>query len=145
MHMYLGLRSKKYLPRWMNKISNKTFSFFDSGRDENPECFYHGFVLGLIAELADRYRITSNRESGDGRYDVMLEPFSAQNPAMILEFKALRRRDKNITLQDAVKKALAQIQEKKYDTELIARGVSVERIRHYGIAFRGKDVWIGAS
>lgn len=131
------------------KISDKTFSFFDVGGGNQPECFYHGFVLGLIAQLGDRYRIMSNRESGDGRYDVMLEPFSKRDPAMILEFKVAdpsgKKDGKDADLQNAVQTALEQIQERKYDAELLAREIGRDRIRIYGFAFRGKEVRIGGG
>lgn len=132
----------------INKISDKTFSFFDVGGENRSECFYHGFVLGLIAELGDRYRITSNRESGDGRYDVMLEPFSKRDSAMILEFKVAApsgKKDGKDALQNAVQIALDQIRTRKYDAELLARGISRDRIRIYGFAFRGKEVLIGGG
>lgn len=136
----------KVMNRYMNKVALETFSFFDSGRkpseETNPERFYHGFVLGLMVELAGRYRITSNRESGFGRYDVMLEPLTEKDPAFVLEFKVYDPEDE-ASLADTVRAALAQIEEKAYDTELRARGISKERIRHYGFAFEGKTVLIG--
>ena len=126
-----------------------TFSYFDvgstSGSDTEPERFYHGFVLGLMADQADIYEIKSNRESGFGRYDVMMIPRKAQYkkyPAIILEFKVYNSsREKN--LEETVQCALDQIENKNYDAELIARGVKKENIRHYGFAFDGKKVLIG--
>lgn len=126
----------------INKISEKTFSYFDVGGESQAECFYHGFVLGLIAELADRYRITSNRESGDGRYDVMLEPISEADPAMILEFKTADKKDGENGLKNAVNHAWKQILQKKYEAELAAHGILREHIRIYGFAFSGKEVMI---
>lgn len=126
----------------INKISGKTFSYFDTGGENQTERFYHGFVLGLIAELAGRYLITSNRESGDGRYDVMLKPFSSLDPAMILEFKTADKKDGEDALKNAVKHALKQIRQKKYDSELIAHGICRRHIRIYGFAFSGKEVMI---
>ena len=130
---------------YMNRMAKQIFSYFDTGAtatDSEPERFYHGFVLGLLVDLDDRYIITSNRESGFGRYDVMLEPKEKKNPAFILEFKAINvRREKS--LEDTLEAALRQIEEKKYETELISRGIPVENIRKYGFAFEGKQVLIG--
>ncbi len=135
-----------YMNRYMNEIAVQTFSSFDIGNrpsvQAEPERFYHGFVLGLIVDLADRYRITSNRESGFGRYDVMMEPMEDGMSAMILEFKVFHPA-KERDLTDTVQSALRQIEEKQYDEELTARGISKDRIRHYGFAFEGKHVLIG--
>ncbi|MDE6887495.1 MAG: ATP-binding protein [Eubacterium sp.] len=129
----------------INQISSKTFSFFDVGGEAQAEGFYHGFVLGLVVQLADRYRITSNRESGDGRYDVMLEPFAKKEPAMILEFKAVDRAGGEAAVQNALQQALGQIRDKRYDTELMARGIKKGQIRIYGLVFRGKEVRIAGE
>ena len=133
---------------YMNKVSLATFSHFDVGGENGeslePERFYHGFVLGLMAERAECYQLRSNRESGFGRYDVMMIPKNREkDPAIIIEFKVCSRAKKE-TLEDAVQEALKQIEDKKYDTELLALGVPQERIRHYGFAFAGKKVLIGA-
>ena len=133
---------------YMNKVSLATFSHFDVGGENGeslePERFYHGFVLGLMAERAECYQIRSNRESGFGRYDVMMIPKNREkDPAIIIEFKVCSRAKKE-TLEDAVQEALKQIADKKYDAELLALGVPQERIRHYGFAYAGKKVLIGA-
>ena len=136
----------KEMNAYMKRVILQTFSYFDTGKNasqEEPERFYHGFVLGLIAELTKDYVVTSNRESGFGRYDVMIEPKAKSCDAMILEFK-VHDPDDEKTIEDTVQAALAQIEEKQYETELIARGISPERIRKYGFAFEGKQVLIGA-
>lgn len=130
---------------YMNRIVLQTFSYFDTANDllgEQPERFYHGFVLGLIVELDEEYIISSNRESGFGRYDVALEPKDKTKNAVIIEFKVFNPR-KEKTLEDTVRTALEQIEEKKYETALITRGIPKERIYKYGFAFEGKNVLIG--
>ena len=132
---------------YMNRVSSEMFSYFDTGTKpskEEPERFYHGFVLGLMVELADRYVITSNRESGFGRYDVMLEPKRAGEDAFILEFKVFQPR-KEKDLEETVASALEQIEEKGYAAELLEGGIPAERIRRYGFAFCGKEVLIGGG
>ncbi len=134
---------------YMNDVALQTFSSFDSGKHTSkkkaPENFYHGFVLGLIVEQTENYIITSNRESGFGRYDIMLEPIDKSNeklPGIVIEFKVINLR-KEQTLEETVAAALKQIEEKNYDAELIKRGMKAEKIHHYGFAFKGKEVLIG--
>jgi len=137
-----------YMNQFMNQVALQSFSSFDSGTkpSENlePERFYHGFVLGLIVDLAGKYHITSNRESGFGRYDVVMEPLQKQFDAIVMEFK-VQNPAKEESLQHTVKNALLQIEEKNYDTELLARGIPKSKIRHYGFAFCGKEVLIGTD
>ncbi len=131
---------------YMNRVTREMFSYFDTGRNpySEPERFYHGFVLGLMVELSDRYVVTSNRESGFGRYDVMLEPRRvAEDDGILLEFKVQSEGEKE--LSDTVTQALRQIQERDYQASLVAKGVPEDRIRKYGFAFCGKEVLIGAN
>ena len=148
----------KAMNTYMNRVTMEMFSYFDMGRnpsEEEPERFYHGFVLGLMVELADKYVITSNRESGLGRYDVMLEPrtvpmarteeVSGHNDAgldaVIIEFKVQNEEERE--LSDTVQEALRQLEEKNYQANLVAKGIPKERIRKFGFAFCGKRVLIG--
>ena len=131
---------------YLNDVCLEIFSSFDTGKraskKSQPERFYHGFVLGLLVELQGSYRLRSNRESGFGRYDVMLEPLDKSGYGIIIEFKVRTPRSEG-NLEDTVAAALYQIDEKHYEQELISIGIPPERIRKYGFAFEGKTVLIG--
>lgn len=133
---------------YMSMIAKTMFSFFDGGQRPSekttPERFYHGFVLGLLVDLAGRYEVTSNQESGFGRYDVMLKPLQLKDHGIIMEFK-IYNPQKESSLEETVQAALNQIEEKKYDQILLTQGIKKERIRKYGFAFRGKEVLIGSA
>ena len=114
---------------YRNNIALETFSLFDvAGKPSEylePERFYHGFVLGLMVDRREDYVIKSNRESGFGRYDVVMIPKNKNNPktpVIVIEFK---------------------VQNKNYDADLIQDGVNPDWIRHYGFAFSGQTVLIG--
>ena len=132
---------------FMNKVALNTFSYFDTGNKPSeathPERFYHGFVLGMIVNLSDKYKVTSNRESGYGRYDVMIEPFDKKEKAFIFEFKVLDADDDEVTLEDTVANAHTQIEEKQYEAALVASGFAPENIRKYGFGFQGQKCLIG--
>ena len=138
--------SIKQMNLYMNDVALDTFSTFDTGSRPSartqPERFYHGFVLGLLVDLREEYLLKSNRESGFGRYDVMLIPKDRTRPAIVMEFKVFDG-DEEQDLKDTVQAALKQIEEKQYDTELLALGIPKDHIRHYGFAFEGKKVLIG--
>ena len=125
---------KEKLQRQIQTLLTQSVSSFDTA----GENFYHGFMLGLCALLGGSF-ISSNRESGDGRYDIQLKPTRKNLPGILIELKA----EKNCTeeqLKMLSKKVLQQIIDKKYDVELTAAGV--ETIYKYGVAFSGKKVEI---
>ena len=112
-----------------------------SAFDAAGENFYHGFMLGVCALFGNSY-VTSNRESGDGRYDIALSPKVNNLPGIIIELKAEKNCNEN-ELQELAKTALKQINDKKYDTELKSKGVKT--IYKYGVAFSGKHVAVEAE
>ena len=138
----------KDMTRYLNKILLETISYFDGGKrpgEEEPEKFYHGLVLGLLAENTQDYVIKSNRESGYGRYDVVMEPKDIAGTAVVMEFKVFDTLDDESGLEDTASNALKQIEEKKYDTDLLIRGIPADHILKYGLAFRGKECLIRKS
>ena len=141
--MFLG--DVDAMNEYMNRVALQTFSYFDTGERASgaePERFYHGFVLGLLVDLQGSYYVKSNRESGFGRYDVMLEPKKpGKDPAVILEFKVRSTRKEN-SLEETAQSALAQIKDRKYSEELKMKGITEDQIKEYGFAFEGKTVLI---
>lgn len=118
------------LQKQLDKFMVESISSFDTAN----EGFYHGMMLGLCAVLSNRYRVRSNRESGLGRFDIMLIPRVKAIPAFIYEFKYTK--DEKVDLNVLAEEALKQIDEKKYDAEL--SGFGVDNVVKIGIAFRGK-------
>ncbi len=136
------------MDRILNDILISSISFYDSGakpsKSRLPENFYHGLVLGLIASLRNLYAVTSNRESGFGRYDVLLEPLTAVDDAIILEFK-VHDGKKGQDMEATVDAAIQQILHKQYAAALEAKGICRDRIRIYGFAFEGKRALAGGG
>ncbi len=138
-----------FIREWWEHGSLQSFSSFDTAKNasqgDDPESFYHGFVLGLMVGLEDRFTITSNRESGFGRYDVMIEPPDREkDPAYIIEFK-VRKPEKEKSIEETLANALMQIEEKAYEAALTAKGIPHQRIHKYGFAFEGRKVLIGGQ
>ena len=130
---------------YMSGVADSMFSSFDGGKKPStrntPERFYHGFVLGLLVDLAGRYEVSSNKESGFGRYDVMMVPLDKADDGIILEFKVFNPK-KEKDLDETADAALRQIEEKKYDQSLLDQGIEKGHICKYGFAFRGKEILI---
>ncbi|MBQ9536320.1 MAG: AAA family ATPase [Desulfovibrionaceae bacterium] len=124
----------------LKHVTQNTFSVFDINETE-PEKFYHGFVLGLIVDLKEDYIIKSNRESGYGRYDIMMIPRRANYHGIIIEFKTLDQKSKN-DLEKTCQSALEQIKTKDYISELLDHNIAANNIYIYGIVFQGKDILI---
>ena len=141
----LLINDTKAMNYYINQVALSTFSFFDTEKNVSslsPERFYHGFVLGLLVDMRDAYIVKSNRESGFGRYDVIVVPKNKTGDAFILEFK-VHDPDGEKNLEDTVIEAKKQIEDKKYAEELEDSGISKEKIHIYGFAFQGKKVLIG--
>jgi hypothetical protein len=115
----------------------KSMSFFDMDMGEDAEKVYHAFVMGLFLWLTPDYEVKSNRESGYGRYDIMIIPREKTKLGFIIEFKKTRKKE---TLETAMKSALEQIENQKYETELLQRGI--ENYKKLAIVFKGKEVTV---
>ncbi|MBK8397926.1 MAG: AAA family ATPase [Leptospiraceae bacterium] len=125
----------------LQKYVLSSMSYFDVSGTQ-PEKVYHAFVLGLLVNMRGSYSIKSNAESGYGRYDISLIPSDKSQKGIIIEFKSVNVK-RSETLDDAVKSALAQIEEKQYESEL--RSLGVTDILKLGIAFEGKKIQVGAN
>lgn len=124
----------------LNNCLDLSFSIFDV-TGKHPERFYHGFILGLMVTLNDTYEVQSNKESGGGRYDVMLIPHDKTKLGLVLEFKTIR--DDTIDLTQGAEQALQQIIDRRYADTLRAQGI--QQILQVGLAFREKDVKVIAG
>ena len=127
--LYSGNREK--LKSSLEKLLLQSVSYYDVAK----ESFYHGFLLGLCAVMDNRYEITSNRESGDGRFDICLKPRALILPGILIELKAA---DSQKGLKELAKDAVNQIESKRYSAGLEKAGVT--SILKYGVAFFGKFV-----
>lgn len=116
----------------------KSLSYFDVSGEE-PERVYHSFVLGMLVALNNTHYVLSNRESGYGRYDVMVIPKDITKPGIIIEFKRARKNNKK-TIEQLIEEAKKQIEDKKYETELLSRGIT--DIKKLVIVFKGKEVFV---
>ena len=117
----------------LQKLLEQSTSFYDTAKEN----FYHGLILGLCATLDNQYFVTSNRESGEGRYDIQLMPKKGMLPGVLIELKAAKENHGN-SLKELADAAIRQIEEKNYESELRVKGV--EEIVKYGVAFSGKNV-----
>ena len=128
----------------MEDIAEYSMSYFDTAKNTGkhaPENFYHGLVLGLIVSMRKEYRIVSNRESGEGRYDIAIYPFDKTKDAYILEFKVLNEHREK-TVQETAQNALKQIRTRNYEADLLAYGIPADHIYKLGFGFLGKKVWV---
>jgi hypothetical protein len=116
------------------------FSYHDFSGE--PEKVYHALVTGLLIWITDTHEIKSNRESGYGRYDIVIIPRDPFQTGYVIEFKSVEQ-DENETVENALEAALAQIEKKKYDTELVERGI--KQIKKLAIVFSGKEVFVKES
>jgi hypothetical protein len=128
----------KIFGKLLKQFVLKSISYFDVGGYEG-EKVYHAFVLGMLISLNDSHEVISNRESGYGRYDVMIIPKDVSKLGIVIEFKKLDP-DDDETLEETADMALKQIKEKKYSTTLEDRGV--KNIKEIGIVFKGKELYI---
>jgi hypothetical protein len=129
----------KLFEKMLRKVVTAIFSFHDFGGE--PEKVYHALVAGLLTWISDTHEIKSNRESGYGRYDIMIIPrdLNLNQVGVVMEFKTVDK-EENETVETAIEAALAQIEEKKYVTELIERGI--KNIKKLAVVFSGKDVYV---
>ena len=126
----------KDFSKYFADFIRQTCSYYDFA-DREPERIYHALVLGMMVQLQSEYRITSNRESGYGRYDVMLHPLKAELPAFVFEFKKFDEEDEE-NIQDTLHSALTQMKENNYAATLQQEGH--QNIHLIAIAFKGKEV-----
>jgi hypothetical protein len=123
--------------KMLRKVVLAVFSYHDFSGE--PEKVYHALVAGLLIWISNTHEIKSNRESGYGRYDIMIIPHDLTQTGYVIEFKTVDKED-NETVESATAAALAQIEEKKYETELIEKGI--KNIKKLAVVFSGKDVYV---
>jgi flavin-binding protein dodecin len=126
----------KDFSKFFSDFIKNVCSYYDFA-DKEPERVYHALVLGMMVQMQSEYRITSNRESGYGRYDIILHPLKKELPAYVFEFKKFDSEDES-TIQDTLDAAMEQMKELKYASVLEQEGH--ENITHIAIAFKGKEV-----
>jgi hypothetical protein len=126
--------------KMLRKVVLAVFSYHDFSGE--PEKVYHALVTGLLIWISNTHQIISNRESGYGRYDITIIPHDLNQTGYVIEFKTVDKED-NETVETAVEAALAQIEEKKYETELVGKGI--KNIKKLAVVFSGKDVYVKDS
>ncbi len=127
----------KLFEKMLQKVVSAVFSYHDFGGE--PEKVYHALVTGLLVWISDTHEIKSNRESGYGRYDISIIPHDLRQTGCIIEFKTVDKGDEE-TVESAAASALKQKEKKKYETELLERGIT--NIKKLAIVFSGKDVYV---
>ena len=127
----------KLFERMLRKVVLQVMSYHDLSGE--PEKVYHALVLGMLVWLSGKYEIRSNRESGYGRYDLMLKPLDLKKQGIIIEFKQVDEEDKE-TPEKAMERALKQIEDRAYATELEAAGI--RDILKLAVVFQGKELWV---
>ncbi|MGE5343052.1 MAG: AAA family ATPase [Candidatus Omnitrophota bacterium] len=129
----------KVFQRMLNELMRAVCRYHNISRE--PDKVYHALVMGLLIWITNTHEVKSNRESGYGRYDIMIIPKDSSQIGYVIEFKTVDKDDKE-TVEAALAAASKQIEEKKYETELIERGIT--HIKKLGIAFLGKKVFVKA-
>ena len=138
LQQYLITKNSSALQQTLRKFLLETVSYYDTLKEN----YYQGLLLGMTGLFTNTYYVSSNRESGEGRYDIQLQPKTAAMPGIIIEIKAAKDATEE-QLKALAAEALTQIESKHYDTELMAHGITT--VYKYGIAFSGKKVEIATN